>query len=176
VPSEARETILMRTTRSHEECAMTTTTVQPTPDRARLGAASALQKLLPELVALSLDAKQAHWNMTGRAFLPLHAFTDVLAADARSWADRVAERAVVLGFAVDARPGTVAAVAGNFPAGRLGDRDVVIGLGTLIDNASTTARGALEQLSVADPVAHDLAVAILEGLEKHGWMLRAHLI
>lgn len=152
------------------------TTLQPTPDSARLGAASALQKLLPQLVALSLDAKQAHWNMTGRAFLPLHAFTDLVADDARSWADRVAERAVVLGFAVDARPGTVAAVAGDFPAGRLGDRDVVIGLGDLIDRASTTARSGLEYLSVADPVSHDLTVAILEGLEKHHWMLRAHLV
>jgi len=166
----------MRTTPSNQELAMMTTTMQPAHDSTRRGAASALQALLPELVALSLDAKQAHWNMTGRTFLPLHAFTDVLAADARSWADRVAERAVVLGFAVDARPGTVAAVAGDFPAGRLGDRDVVIGLCSLIEKASTTARGALEQLSAADPVAHDLTVAILEGLEKHGWMLRAHLV
>ena len=51
------------------------------PDTARLTAASALQKLLPELVAFSLDAKQAHWNVTGPAFLPLHALTDEIAAD-----------------------------------------------------------------------------------------------
>ena len=114
--------------------------------------------------------------MTGRAFLPLHAFTDDLAADTWSWADRVAERVVVLGFAADARPETVAAVAGDFPAGRLGDRDVVVGLGLLIDDASTTARRGLAHLAIADPVAHDLTVAILAGLEKYHWMLRAHLI
>ena len=93
-------------------------TTLPAPDTARLAAASGLQKLLPELVALSLDAKQAHWNMTGPAFLPLHALTDDIAADTRAWADRIAERAVALGFYVDARPSTVAAAASSFPLGR----------------------------------------------------------
>ncbi len=46
-----------------------------------LGAAHALQRLLPPLVALMLNAKQAHWNVAGPAFLPLHDFTDMLAAD-----------------------------------------------------------------------------------------------
>ena len=90
-------------------------TTLPAPDTARLAAASGLQKLLPELVALSLDAKQAHWNMTGPAFLPLHALTDRIAEDTRAWADRIAERAVALGFYVDARPATVAAAAGTLP-------------------------------------------------------------
>jgi hypothetical protein len=98
------------------------------PDRPRPGltATSTLQKLLPELVALALDAKQAHWNITGPASLPLRTLTNEIAADARAWADRIAERAVALGFdlgfAVDARPGTVAAVAGLFPTGRVTDQ------------------------------------------------------
>jgi len=99
--------------------------LQTVPDTARLTAASALQKLLPELVALALNAKQAQWNVTGPAFLPLHALTDEIAADLRTWVDRVAERAVALGFTVEARPGTVAPVGGQFPAGRVSDHEAI---------------------------------------------------
>ena len=143
------------------------------PDTARLAAASALQKLLPELVALGLDAKQAHWNMTGPAFLPLHALTDDIAADTKAWADRVAERAVALGFYVDARPATVAAAAGTFPLGRVSDVEAIAELTALIDGVTATARRVLDQLAPADAVGHDIAVDILEGLEKYRWMLTA---
>jgi starvation-inducible DNA-binding protein len=150
---------------------MTATTL-PAPDTARLDAVSALQKLLPELVALSLDAKQAHWNMTGPAFLPLHALTDDIAEDTRAWADRIAERAVALGFYVDARPATVASAAG-FPLGRVTDVEAIAELTARIDGVTTTARRILDQLGPADAVAHDVTVDILEGLAKYRWMLTA---
>jgi starvation-inducible DNA-binding protein len=143
------------------------------PDTAQLAAASGLQKLLTELVALRLDAKQAHWNMTGPAFLPLHALTDNIAEDARAWTDRVAERAVALGFYVDARPATVAAAASTFPLGRVSDIEAIAELVELIDSVTATARGVLDQLALADAVGHDITVGILEGLEKYRWMLAA---
>ena len=148
-------------------------TTLPAPDTARLAAASGLQKLLPELVALSLDAKQAHWNMTGPAFLPLHALTDDIADDTRAWADRVAERAVALGFYVDARPATVAAAARSFPLGRVSDIEAIGELVELIDGVAATARRVVDQLAPADAVGHDISVNILEGLEKYRWMLTA---
>ena len=92
-----------------------------TPEATRVTAASWLQRLVPELVALTLDAKQAHWNVTGPAFLPLHALTDDIAADARDWTDRIAERSLALGFPVDARAAVVAQAARDFPAGHLTD-------------------------------------------------------
>ena len=155
---------------------MTATALQTVPDTARLTAASALQKLLPELVALTLNAKQAHWNVTGPAFLPLHALTDEIAADLRAWVDRVAERAVALGFAVDARPGTVAAVDGQFPAGRVSDHEAIAELVEHIDDITATARGSVADLERVDVVAHDLTVTVLEGLEKYRWMLSAQAV
>jgi starvation-inducible DNA-binding protein len=146
-------------------------------DRARLAATSTLQKLLPELVALSLDAKQAHWNVTGPGFLSLHALTDEIAADARSWADRIAERAVAAGvdhgFAVDARPGTVAGVAGLFATGRLTDHEAITDLIVTIERVASIARDALGDLERTDPFAHNLTLEILEGLDRYRWMLRA---
>jgi starvation-inducible DNA-binding protein len=147
-----------------------TVAIQTVPDRARLTATSTLQKLLPELVALSLDAKQAHWNLSGSAYLPLHALTDEIAADALAWADRIAERAVALsvdlGVAVDARPETVAAVAGQFPTGLIG----------ITERVAAAARGSLGDLQQTDPVGYDLTLGILEGLDKYRWMLRAQIL
>jgi len=143
------------------------------PDTARLTAASALQTLLPELVALGLHAKQAHWNVTGPGFLPLHTLTDRIAADVNGWADRVAERAVVLGFSVDARPTTVSSATGPFPAGRPTDHEVVAELAELIEGVAIRARGSLGDLERDDAVAYDLTVEILEDLDKYHWMLQA---
>jgi starvation-inducible DNA-binding protein len=155
---------------------MTSTTLQnPPPTATEMAplAASALQTLLPDLVALALDAKQAHWNVTGPTFLPLHDLTDQLAADALAWADRVAERAVALGFAVDGRPGTVAAIARPFLLGRLDGREAIDELGGLLDDVVATARAALDVLARADEVGHNVVVSTLEGLEKYRWMLHA---
>jgi starvation-inducible DNA-binding protein len=143
------------------------------PDTNRLTAISWLQRIVPELVALTIDAKQAHWNVTGPGFLPMHALTDQLAADSRAWTDRIAERALALGFAVDARAGTIASAAREFPAGYLTDREVIGELTLSIDQAAGTARRSLADLEVADAVAHDITVGVLEGLEKYRWMLRA---
>jgi starvation-inducible DNA-binding protein len=152
---------------------MSVTTLQTVPDTARLIAASALHELLPQLVALTLNAKQAHWNVTGPTFLALHALTDDLANDTRDWADRVAERAVALGFMVDARPATVAAVGGRFPAGRLSDHEAIAELVAQINDVADTARGSLADLTQADAVAHDLTVKVVAGLDKYRWMLGA---
>jgi starvation-inducible DNA-binding protein len=152
---------------------MSVTTVQTVPDTSRLIAASAMHDLLPKLVALTLNAKQAHWNVTGPTFLPLHALTDIRGADTRVWADRVAERAVALGFVVDARPGTVAAVGGPFPGGRLSDHEAIAELVAQIDDVADTARGSLADLAEADAVAHNLVVEVVGGLDKYRWMLGA---
>jgi starvation-inducible DNA-binding protein len=141
---------------------------------SRLTAACWLQRLVPEVVALTLDAKQAHWNVTGPGFLPLHAFTDDLAVDARAWTDRLAERALALGYAIDARAETVANAAREFPAGRLTEREVIGELILSIERAADTARKALEDLGATDAIAHDIVVEVLEGLEKYRWILLSH--
>lgn len=148
-------------------------TLETAPDRASFTAAAALQKVLPNLVALSLDAKQVHWNVTGASFLVLHDLTDRIAEDARAWSDRLAERAVALGFAADARARTVAGGDGGLPAGRLGSAEAIVELTAIIDRVAATASAALDEVADADPVAHDILVAVVEGLDKHRWMLTA---
>jgi starvation-inducible DNA-binding protein len=153
-----------------------TNVLDTAPDTARLTASSWLQRIVPELVALTIDAKQAHWNVTGPGFVPLHALTDQLADDSRAWTDRIAERALALGFAVDARAGTVASAAREFPAGYLTDREVIGEVTMSIDRVAGTTRRSLGDLEVTDAVAHDIAVEVLEGLEKYRWMLQAQKV
>ena len=153
---------------------MTTTTLPAVPDTAELAAAGGLQRLLPQLVALTLDAKQAHWNVTGPGFLPLHELTDELAAQTRVWADRIAERAVVLGGSVDGRPATVASTNTDpLPAGRLADHEVIAEMVGRIRRVAETTRDSLDMLEEVDAVAHGIALEMLEGLEKTLWMFRA---
>ena len=144
-------------------------------DTAQLTTGSTIQAMLPRLVALTLDAKQAHWNVTGPGFLQLHALTDELAADLRTWTDRLAERAVALRTPVDARPATVAAATGRtFPSGWITDHEAAVELAERIDPVAELFHDSLANLELSDAVAHDAAVETLEGLEKYRWMLLAH--
>ena len=152
------------------------------PETAALTAGALLQELIPDLVGLSLEAKQAQWNLSGPAFLPLHGLISRIAGDALAWADRMAERAAALGFMVDARPETVAAAASGFPSGRLVDPSASSGtawpsaaveLGARIDHVAAAAHTRLGQLAGSDAVAHRVVVTAVEGLERYGWMLRA---
>jgi starvation-inducible DNA-binding protein len=151
-----------------------TTTPLVTPDTGQLTAASTLQTVLPKLVALILDAKQAHWNVTGPGFLFLHTLTDELAADIRVWTDRVAECSVALGSPVDARPATVAsAIARPFPTGWLSDHEAIAELARRIDDITSFVRDSTNELEQDDAVVRHAVDEILEGLEKYRWMLLA---
>lgn len=72
-----------------------------------------LQAILVDLVDLSLEGKQAHWNSVGSNFrdLHLHLQLDEVVAAARLHADEVAERLRALHSVPDGRASTVAATA-----------------------------------------------------------------
>lgn len=151
------------------------TTLETAPDRARLTAASTLQRLLPPLVALKLDAKQAHWNISGPTFLAMHHLTDEFAADLDRHIDRVAERAAALGFAVDARADAVASIGSVLPAGRLTDDEAARELASALQAVAGSALDGLQGLEDADPVTHDLVVDLVGELEHYRWLLRSQM-
>ena len=134
-----------------------------------------LQDHLVDLIGLSLNAKQAHWHVTGPQFVPVHEQLDRIVDDARLWSDDVAERAVALGFDVDGRPRRVATdtVVEDFPAGFVGDAKAVLLVRDQVEAVVGRLRSSLDELGTLDPVTQDLVIGILHGLEKHLWMLRA---
>ncbi len=141
----------------------------------RQGTAAELQGMLVSLIDLSLQAKQAHWNVVGRHFRSLHLELDELVNDTREWSDEVAERIRALDLTPDGRVGTVAKQGGltQPPAGTISDRDVVNWAVEQIRTVAGQARAAENRMEESDNVSQDLLIEIVEGLEKHLWMFRA---
>lgn len=134
-----------------------------------------LQSTLVDLLDLTLQAKQAHWNVVGPRFRSVHLQLDDLVADVRGFSDTVAERIVALG---DPAEGSAAAVHEHtkldpFPANFIVDEEVVTLVVGRLEVTCNRIRRILE--SVQDPVSHDLLVQILGKLEEQMWMFHAQL-
>ena len=143
----------------------------------RVAAAGYLEDLLVDLITLSLNTKQAHWHVTGRAFLPVHEQLNALEVDVRLWADDVAERSITLGVPVDGRPATIGTVNAlkEMPPGFLTDVEAVTTIGHQVAAVADRIRTALDALGQADRASEDLVIGVLRGLEKHLWMLQAQV-
>ena len=138
-------------------------------------AAVALQDTLTELIDLSLQAKQAHWNVIGPNFRPLHEMLDDFVAQYRDWYDEVAERLAAIGVAPDGRAATVAAASSleALPAGPLEDRVLVHLIEERLEAVTGRVRDRMLEIGEDDLVSQDLLIGIVHGVEKQGWMLRA---
>ena len=136
-----------------------------------------LQALLADLIDLSLQGKQAHWNVVGPLFQSVHVQLDSIVDDARIWADDVAERKVTIDLAADGQAGDVAMQSRlePLPQGYIADREAVALMERRVAGVASRARGAAERLGDLDLASQDLIIEIVRGLEKHQWMLRAQL-
>ena len=137
--------------------------------------AAELQVLLADLIDLSLQGKQAHWNVVGPLFQPVHVQLDGIVDDARMWADDVAERKVAIDLAADGQPGDVAMQSRlePLPRGYIADGEAVALMEGRVAGVASRARRAAERLGDLDLASQDLVIEIVRGLEKHRWMLRA---
>ncbi len=148
-------------------------TPKPAPS-FRGPAAEILSPVLADLVALSLACKQAHWNVEGPQFAPLHALFDAMTAEYRAWYDEIAERILALRVFADGRLSTVAGATRveEMPAGMLAGPDAVSLLLARVEAFAVRLRAAQERLGEVDAVSEDMAIGILAGVEKQAWMLR----
>lgn len=149
----------------------------PLSEEARKVTGDALQGALVDLVDLSLVGKQAHWNVYGRSFRSLHLQLDEIVDAARLASDTVAERAVAIGVAPDARASTVASGSGlpGVDAGQLTDTKVIE---LFIDAYAKVIERMRERIDVTadpDPVSQDILIGITQELEKQYWMWQAEL-
>lgn len=137
-----------------------------------------LQDTLVELTDLHLRAKQAHWNVVGRHFRQVHLHLDELTEEIRNAADLVAERAVMIGYPVDARPSTVAKSTPlpEFPAGQVVDDEVVALITEALADVCGTVRKRVEHTEELDPATQDLLISVLQTLEKQHWMFAAQKV
>ena len=147
---------------------------RPTGETAKV--AKPLQETLVELIDLSLQAKQAHWNVVGPSFKAIHLFLDELTDQYRDWYDEAAERLAAIGVSPDGRTATVAAgtLLEPLPAGQLRDADVLAFFETRVTQVADRLRARLDPVGAHDLVSQDLLVGIAHGLDKQRWMIRAH--
>ncbi|TQS39967.1 Dps family protein [Cryptosporangium phraense] len=140
--------------------------------RAEVG--HVLEGVAIDLIALSLNLKQAHWHVHGATFKQVHEQLDEVLADVRTYSDDAAERAIALEVSIDGRPAAVAKSAvADFRTGWLDALEAVALVADEVGAVAGRARSTLPTLEEKDPISHDLVVQIVDGLEKHLWMLRA---
>ena len=137
-----------------------------------------LNQNLADAIHLSLQAKQAHWNVKGPSFISLHELFDKLYDDASEWVDLMAERAVALGGIAD---GTLKGVSGRTRLAGYG-LELVQGREHLEELSGSLAafgqevRKAIDAADEAgDADTADLFTEVSRGADKMLWFLEAHL-
>jgi starvation-inducible DNA-binding protein len=154
---------------------MSTFTQSPLEPNASKIVVGALQDTLVDLLDLSLLAKQAHWNVVGPRFRPIHEQLDEVADSARRYSDTVAERAVAIGIPAEGRAATIAKESGlpQVESGWIGDDDVVAKFVEILGVLVERLRRRVAATGEPDPVSQDLLIAVTAEIEKAHWMWRA---
>lgn len=143
--------------------------------RARLlfegsdAAMAMVQSLTGLTQTLSLRSREAHWNVKGANFNPLHEFFGDFYDFSNDWVDTLAERIVQQG-------GVASALVGGWePAPELGDAK------TLLQDLSELSNRLAEQIHQTikmldeDESTKDILIEMNRELEKWIWKIEAHL-
>ena len=148
------------------------------PTATRTAVIALLNQALADTSDLYSQTKQAHWNLKGVHFYPLHLLFDELAERREDEADELAERATQLGgFAT----GTVrmAAAASRLPEMPTDIDDGVDYVQALVErygaHANNTRAGIDQADEAGDMDTADLLTEISRALDKDLWFLQAHV-
>jgi starvation-inducible DNA-binding protein len=134
-----------------------------------------LQLVLVDLIELSLQGKQAHWNVVGTNFRDLHLQLDEIVEAARVFSDEVAERMRALHAEVDGRSDTVAATTSlpEFPNGEIATGDCIDLITARLDTTVARIRTVHDAVDSEDPTSSDVLHDIIARLEQLSWMVGA---
>lgn len=132
---------------------------------------------LADTIDLTLAVKQAHWNLKGRGFIGVHELLDDVADRLRDNADKMAERAVILGGTAK---GTVEVVAdrATLDAYPLDAQDIaehVAHLKSRLMQLGGSVRQAAEVAEKAgDADSADLFTEVSRTVDKDAWFVGAN--
>jgi starvation-inducible DNA-binding protein len=148
------------------------------PAKARTKLVDLLNARLADAIDLQLQAKQAHWNVKGPAFIALHELFDRIAGEIGGQVDDLAERITSLGGVAE---GTIQVVTGRsrldaYPLEITDGRAHVDALAAAIAAFARSVRKAIEDAAKAgDADTSDLFTGISRSADKNLWLLEAHL-
>lgn len=134
-----------------------------------------LQAVLVDLIELSMQGKQAHWNVVGRNFRDTHRQLDDIIDAAREFSDTVAERMRALHAVPDGRSDVVAETTTlpEYPQGEIDTTETVDLITVRLEATVGTMRDVHDAVDEEDPTSADILHAIIEKLEQFAWMVSA---
>jgi len=147
------------------------------PEKVRTQVVTLLQERLADCTDLVTQAKQAHWNVKGPAFIALHELFDKVYEHAGEYTDLIAERIVQLGGIAE---GTLRAAAKRsrlpeYPLTIASGKEHVEMLTRALAYFGETVRKAIDQTDeIGDKGTADIFTEISRGLDKDLWFVEAH--
>lgn len=134
-----------------------------------------LQAVLVDLLELSMQGKQAHWNVVGRNFRDTHRQLDEIIDAARGFSDTIAERMRALHAVPDGRSDTVSETTTlpEYPQGEVDTTETVDLITVRLEAVVGTMRKVHDAVDEEDPTSADLLHAVIESLEQFAWMVSA---
>jgi len=137
----------------------------------------ALQSTLTELQQLALQTKQAHWNVSGTLFYPLHELLQDHYTGISKYADECAERLLAIGVSSDGRAATIVRTSQipEYPGGFTGDAAVIKWFTVTYLTADRVTQAGIRATEKTDPTTSNLLQEIDNALSKYQWQMRAHL-
>ena len=148
------------------------------PESVRTKSIALLGKNLALAIDLSLQTKQAHWNVKGPNFIALHELFDKVSDDAREFVDLIAERITTLGGTAE---GTLQAVGPRttlpaYPLTIASGPQHLETLSSALAAFGASVRQAIdESAGFGDADTADLFTEVSRETDKQLWFLEAHL-
>ena len=139
--------------------------------------ARALHQVVADLIVLHSHTKQAHWNVKGPHFIPLHELFDKVYIDTGVYVDLIAERIVQLGGTAE---GTIRSAAGRsgLPEYSLdissGHKHVAELAHALAFYGETIREGITLATQLEDVNTADILTQVSRGTDTNLWFVEAH--
>jgi starvation-inducible DNA-binding protein len=138
--------------------------------------ARALQSTLVELQALQLQTRQAHWNVSGTLYWPLHEMLDAHYTAIAAMGDVVAERLVAVGSPADGRPQAIidGADLEEIAGGFVDDAWCLQFFSRQYASVSSRLLERITEIEESDPTSANLLQEVQQLIDKNQWQMRAH--
>lgn len=148
------------------------------PENVRRQVTDHLSLALADAIHLHLQAKEAHWNVKGPNFFALHELFDKVAAMAREFSDELAERITALGGIAEGGPAVLvkrSTLPPNSASAARGREHVTAIANSLAQFATKSREGIGKTAEWGDAGTSDLYTEIVREVDKHLWLVEAHL-
>lgn len=149
------------------------------PESIRKKIVRFLNENLVDAVHLTIQAKQAHWNVKGVNFLQFHELFDKLYEASSEWSDLLAERVAQLGGVAESNLESVARRTRlpSYSQDLCDGIDHVVALSNSLAMFGQQIRKAIDaSAKIGDAGTADLFTEISRSSDKYLWFLESHLI